>query len=119
MFSSFIIDLPGYASPPPGMPLFKGSEALSEYLVAQSIRYVAYDYARQPGAQRAYWEKKLGSEIYPGVKPKRILEIRPFLRRQIQYTLDFHDNLRKLGQSRKKVYDDGEIFVIDLLSRES
>lgn len=114
----FIVDLPGYASPPPGMPLFKGSEALSDYLTAESIRYVAYDYAKEPGAQRAYWQKKLGSEIYPWVQPKRILELRPFLRRQIQYTLDFNDNLQKLGQSRKKVYDDGKRFVIDLLSRE-
>ncbi|MGH2414790.1 MAG: hypothetical protein ACRDEA_14095, partial [Microcystaceae cyanobacterium] len=67
----FIVDLPGYASPPPGMPLFKGSKALSDYLTAQSIRYIAYDYAREPGAKRAYWEKKLGAEIYPWVKPKR------------------------------------------------
>ncbi len=115
--SILIVDLPGYASPPPGMPLFKGSEALSDYLNTQSIRYVAYDYAKQPGANRAYWQEKLGSEIYPWVKPNRILELRPFLRGQIQYTLDFHDNLQKLGQSRQKVYDDGQIFVIDLLSR--
>lgn len=115
----FIADAPGFASPPPGMPLFEGSEALSEYLTAQSIRYVAYAYGREPGAQRKYWVEKLGAEIYPWTKPNRILEVlRPSLRSEIQYALDFHENLSKLGKTRKKVYDDGEIFVIDLLNQE-
>ena len=112
----FIVDSPGHGSLPPGMPLFKGSEALAKYLTNRGIRYVAYSYKREPGAQRAYWIKKLGSEIYPWVEPNRIIQVlRPSLRSEIQYTLDFQENLRLLGHSRKRIFDNGEIFVLDLL----
>ena len=33
----FIADWPGGASPPPGMPLFKGSEPLADYLTSQLL----------------------------------------------------------------------------------
>jgi hypothetical protein len=38
----FLADWPGGASLPPGMPAFKGPEALANYLVSKSIRYIAY-----------------------------------------------------------------------------
>ncbi len=113
----FITDGPGYASLPPGMPLFKGSEALSKYLIAKNIRYIAFDYATPPGTDRQYWIDKLGLEIYPWTKQNKILSVRPSLRNEVQYTLDFNENLKQLGTSRKKIYDDGEIFVIDLLKQ--
>jgi hypothetical protein len=112
----FIVDVPGAASPPPGMPLFQGSEVLSNYLTSQSIRYVAYAYKNGTGFSRRYWIDKLGSEIYPWVKPNKILELHPWVRNEVQYTLDFQDNLKKLGENRKIIYDDGQIFVIDLLT---
>jgi hypothetical protein len=43
----WIADYPGGASLPPGMPSFKGEEALADYLVSHSIRYVAYSYANE------------------------------------------------------------------------
>ncbi|MEQ8970481.1 MAG: hypothetical protein RIE73_08805 [Coleofasciculus sp. C1-SOL-03] len=115
----YIVDSPGHASLPPGMPLFKGAEALSDYLTSQSIRYVAYSYNPEPAHQREYWLGKLGDEIYPWVEPDRIINVlRPSLRSEVQYTLDFQDNLKKLGDLREKIYDDGEIFVIDLSRRK-
>ncbi len=112
----FIVDSPGHASLPPGMPLFKGSEALAKYLTNQGIRYVAYSYKREPGAQRAYWVKRLGSEIYPWVEPNRIIQVlRPSLRSEVQYTLDFQENLRLLSHSRKRIFDNGKMFILDLL----
>lgn len=97
----FIVDWPGAASLPPGMPLFKGSEALADYLVSKSIRYVAYSYANGAG----YSEKIAGPESTPWAKSQNL------------GALDFQANLRDLGETRKRVYDDGDIFILDLLQR--
>jgi hypothetical protein len=34
-------------------------------------------------------------------------------------TFEFQDSLQKLGESRKRIYDDGENFVIDLSSKKN
>jgi len=33
------------------------------------------------------------------------------------YTFDFQDNLDTLGRTRRRIYDDGDIFVLDLATR--
>ncbi len=99
-----IADEPGGASLPPGMPFFRGSEALSAYLVSKSIRYVAYSYASETGYRKRYLLKKLKGKLHP------------FFRATFRHTLDFQENLRQLGDTRKRIYDDGKIFVLDLLS---
>jgi hypothetical protein len=58
----WIADLPGGASLPPGMPSFKGEEALADYLVSQSIRYVAYSYANEANHSRKDFEVRLSPE---------------------------------------------------------
>jgi hypothetical protein len=103
----FIIDAPA-ASLPPGMPFFKGSDLLAEYLTSKSIRYVAYDYEKPPTVDKRYWEEKLKEE---GVK------IHPWVRNHARYTIDLHNNLENLGKTRKKIYDDGQVFVIDLMTK--
>lgn len=45
----FVVDWPGGASPPPGMPTFGGGNALADYFIARRIRYVAYSYATHDG----------------------------------------------------------------------
>lgn len=40
-----IVDEPGNASSPPGLPLFKGAEAVAQYLLSKSIRFVVFSYA--------------------------------------------------------------------------
>jgi hypothetical protein len=100
----FIADWPGGASPPPGMPLFKGAEALADYLNSKSIRYVAYSYANEADFQ---WSQFGGRLRYPC----------PWIRTQAIHTFDFQNNLKQLGDSRKRIYDDGDIFVLDMLSR--
>jgi hypothetical protein len=103
----WIADLPGGASLPPGLPSFKGEEAVADYLVSQSIRYVAYSYANEANHSRKEFEVRLSPEW-------------PFwLQNQTLNTLEFQDSLQKLGQSRKRIYDDGENFVIDLSSKKN
>ncbi|MEQ8540735.1 MAG: hypothetical protein RIB93_25180 [Coleofasciculus sp. D1-CHI-01] len=99
----FIADYPGAASLPPGMPFFKGGEALADYLTSKSIKYVAYSYANEAGFQKQIYKDRL--------KP----EINIWMRTQAQHTFDFQDNLKELGETRTIIYDDGEKFVLNLL----
>jgi len=102
----FIADWPGGASLPPGIPAFKGAEALANYLTSKSIRYVAYSY----GDEALFWKKRFGKRVYQG---------HPRIRTEAQHAFDFQDNLKQLGKTRKRIYDDGYIFVLDLLSRSN
>jgi hypothetical protein len=103
----WIADLPGGASLPPGLPSFKGEEAVADYLVSQSIRYVAYSYANEANHSRKDFEDRLSPEW-------------PFwLQNQTLNTFEFQESLQKIGESRKRIYDDGENFVIDLLKYKS
>lgn len=87
-------------SPPPGMPLFQGSEPLARYLISEKIRYVAYSYGRQ------FWQHRY---------PDEVMAILPPWFKALQQTYDFQDNLTELGKTRKRIYDDGRYFVLDLL----
>jgi len=100
----FIADWPGGASLPPGMPSFKGAEALADYLISKSIRYIAYSY----GDEALFWKKRFG---------KRVNQGHPRIRTEARHAFDFQDNLEQLGKTRKRIYDDGYVFVLDLLNR--
>ena len=102
----FIADWPGGASPPPGMPLFKGSEPLADYLTSQSLKYVAYSYGTEGG--------------YPAkFHSQRVENPNNWMENQLNNAWEFEVNLKELGKTRKRVYDDGDIFILDLLSRTS
>jgi hypothetical protein len=100
----FIADYPGGASLPPGMPFFRGAEALADYLNLKSIRYVAYSYANEANFQWSQFGERLKNPY-------------SWVRTQAIHTFDFQNNLKQLGDSRKRIYDDGDIFVLDMLSR--
>jgi hypothetical protein len=103
----WIADFPGGASLPPGMPSFKGEETLADYLVSHSIRYVAYSYANEANFPRHFFE------------PKLIPNPNKWLENQALNAFEFQDSLQKLGKTRKRIYDDGQNFVIDLLKYKS
>ena len=95
----FLADWPGGASLPPGMPAFKGPEALANYLVSKSIRYIAY----------SSWSLNHPPNVDtsgPGLSS--------WFRLQSQLSHDFRDNVQQLAKTRKKLYEDGENFVLDL-----
>ncbi|AFZ08983.1 hypothetical protein Osc7112_4696 [Oscillatoria nigro-viridis PCC 7112] len=98
----FLADWPGGASLPPGMPAFKGPEALANYLVSKSIRYIAY----------SSWSLNHPADVDtsgPGLSS--------WFRLQSQLSHDFRDNVQQLAKTRKKLYEDGEKFVLDLGSQ--
>jgi len=98
----FIADYPGGSSPPPGMPFFQGGDRLADYLCRRPIRYVAYSYFLEAGFYDGLFRERLS----PGTEP--------WLRLQALHTQDFQRNLAELGRTRKRVYDDGDVFVLDL-----
>ncbi|WP_226579086.1 hypothetical protein [Microseira wollei] len=98
----FVVDWPGGASLPPGIPFFKGGEAVADYLISKSIKYVAYSYKNEGGLQK----KKFSFQLRPTAHI--------WLRTTVRQGFNFQDNLDELGKTRKRIYDDGDIFVIDL-----
>jgi hypothetical protein len=98
----YINDLPGGASLPPGLPIFKGPEALADYLLQHNIRYLAYSYGDEASFSRALFSDRL--------EPR----VNVWLRRGAQIAFDFQDNIVLLGKSRKKLYDNGSMFMLDL-----
>jgi hypothetical protein len=98
----FIADYPGGSSPPPGMPFFQGGDRLADYLCRKPIRYVAYSYFLEAG----FYDDLFKERLSPGTEP--------WLRLQALHTQDFQRNLAELGRTRKSVYDDGDVFVLDL-----
>jgi hypothetical protein len=87
--SILIVDNPG--GMPPSIPLFKEAEQLADYLLARSIRFVAYAYRGEAGIPKA---------VFRGQYYERIF--------------DFHRLLDELGRTRRRIYDDGQIFVVAL-----
>ena len=98
----FIADYPGGSSPPPGMPFFQGSDRLADYLCRRPIQYVAYSYYLEAGFYDDLFKERLSSAT------------EPWLRLQALHTQDFQRNLAELGRTRKRVFDDGDVFVLDL-----
>ncbi len=100
----YITHFLGASSLPPGMPFFNGGDVLAEYLLKQSIRYVVYSYKS---------EANFKYEDYLGLLSDNVT---PFIKAQARYTFDFHKNIEELRENIKPIYDDGEIFVLDLES---
>jgi len=103
-----VMGFPGMASPPPGMPLRAGGDALSEYLLAQDIRYLAYTYA-----------PITGRESLLNLTPEQISTRYPRSRVRwaiLRYHEDYHARVRELMATRKRLFDSGDNVVLDLAS---
>jgi hypothetical protein len=97
------LDMPGYASLPPGMPFFKGSAALAAYFRTVGVRYLAFvgsSYSRYH-YRREYWIEMLGNEqeIWRAFSP---------------YLLDFMDMLTDLSKGHRKLFEERGLVVLDL-----
>lgn len=98
----YIVDYPGASSLPPGMPFHKGENALAEYLISHSIYYVAYSYKDQAMFTRGQFGNRLD------------MTMNSWIRTEAEHTFLFQDDLEKLGKTRKRIYDNGTNFVLDL-----
>lgn len=100
------IDTAAAVSPPPGFPYFRGPEAIADYLRGQPIRYLTFVRPQQSFSlyRRDSWE---GQNKDP----------QAFWHAQAPVYLDLFDNLEKLALSRKRLYDDGALVLLDLAQR--
>jgi hypothetical protein len=100
----FVIDWPGGASIPPGIPLSGNDRQLVDYLRSKAIRFIVYSYADEAGYPYAKYKERLNWK-FGYFKRVRDLTF---------YTFLFHRKLMDLAKFFTKTYDDGQIFVLDL-----
>jgi hypothetical protein len=97
------LDLPGIASPAPGLPSFQGPEALATYLRERGIRYLAFVRPeRSPFAyRRSAWAP-------------RIFDAQEIWRVYVPYMLDTMDNVAGLAESRVRLLEEDGMVLLDL-----
>lgn len=97
------LDMPGYASLPPGMPYFLGSEPKAEYLKKIGVRYLMFVRAKfsRVHYRREFWFHRMftDEEVWRIASP---------------YEVDMVDSLAELRQSKKIVKELRGIVVLDL-----
>ena len=97
------LDCLGQVSPAPGMPFFKGPEALAEYLRELGYTHLAFTPSRAGGClySRDHWEEKRqnGTFVWQKWAP---------------YFLDFMANMERLEATQPVLYKERDLVVIDL-----
>jgi hypothetical protein len=97
-----IADYPGAASLPSGWPSRQDGEVLARYLLANHLRYLVYDYGYFGG-----FDREAPHVIADASRTQWIhSEARIALRSHLQYA--------ELAQTRLHLYDDGNIYILDL-----
>jgi hypothetical protein len=99
-----LADFSGAASPPPGWPARQDGEALARYLLANHLRYLVYDYAGFAGADR--------EAVHVLADPSRT----QWIHSEAAIILDSHRQFADLAHTRRHLYDDGRMYVLDLAS---
>src|SRR5262249_34359802 len=94
------IDLPGNVSPPPGMS-FAADDTLVAYLTARGVRFVAFVKSEQSKGpyRRWMWEGMIGSPLWSAAAPRYLQAFSRF---------------ESLPASHARLYDDGEMVLVDL-----
>jgi hypothetical protein len=101
------LDMPGTASPAPGIPCFLGPEPVAKYLLAKNIRYVAFV------------ESRHSTHLYRrGIWLDHIWDPDEIWRTYAPYMLDVMDNLALLAKSRRHLHDEEGMILLDLEARQ-
>ena len=107
----FNYDHPGTMGPQGGPPAFKGPEALAAYLHGLGIHYLAYQIG--PTSREydvGYWQRM-------GANAVVIHGRGSFYKIQARFELDTFATFQALAASRRVVFSEGEIRVLDLDKR--
>lgn len=103
----FLETIPGFSSPPPGMPFFRGPEPLAEYLLGQGVPYLAYGDRRGGESLLELTEDAIRFR-YPLSKSRWAL---------LSFHRDFHGNVRELSYTRRRLADRPDALVLELGTR--
>jgi hypothetical protein len=97
-----VADIPGTASLPPGWPSLQDGDSLARYLLANHLRYLVYDYAGFAGDE--------------AIAPSAMADLSRTLwfRTQRAIVLRSYHQFEELAHTRRHLYDDGQIYVLDL-----
>jgi hypothetical protein len=100
------LDTPGFASARPGMPFFRGADAVADYLRGQGLRYLAFvrgDRSRYM-YRRDFWRRRMffDTELW---------------RMQAAYAVDCIDNLAALATTHRVQFERDGIVLLDLEAR--
>ena len=99
----YMADVPGGASLPPGWPARQSGEALARYLERSGVRYLAYSY--NDGV-----ELTDDAATYTMHDPHAT----QWIHSENALQLDAHHQYEELAQTRRHIFDDGKLFVLDL-----
>lgn len=99
----YLAGFPGAASLPAGWPIYGNGDDLSRYLLAHSIRYLAYSYADGANDPESWLLL-----VYNLPYTTAIVKNEDFL------VLHAHSQYADLAKTRKHIYDDGRIYLLDL-----
>jgi hypothetical protein len=107
-----VYDHPGAMGPPPGPPDFQGPEPWAAYMLSQGIRYLAYQLGEgSPEYRRSAWNYRAAIVIDATGR-------NGFYKNQARFELDFFDVLEALQKTRRSLYDEATIHVLDLATRK-
>jgi len=99
----YLAGFPGAASLPPGWPIYGSGDDLARYLLDHSIRYLSFSYGDSANDSDAFrvW-------TYESPTTTTVVKNESFL------ILQAHRQYRDLATTRKHIYDDGKIYLLDL-----
>jgi hypothetical protein len=107
----FLYDHPGAMGPPPGPPCFGGPEAFAMYLRSVGVRYVAYQVGPSSQEYNAdIWRARAAAIVPPAGRDHA------FYKNQARFELDFFETIKALGATRRSLFHEGDIRVLDLES---
>ncbi|HEX2692178.1 MAG TPA: hypothetical protein VHN14_36460 [Kofleriaceae bacterium] len=97
------LDTPGFASPEPQLPAFRGAEPLRAYLVAQGYRYAAFVRSERSRYffRRPFWLWRLFNDA-------ELFQI------MSAYTIDAIESFTELATTTRVLYDEDGLVVLDL-----
>ena len=101
-----IADYPGAASLPPGWPSHGDGDTLAQYLFAHNLRYLVCSYADFVDLD------------HEAVKVLHDPGRTQWIHSEAAITLRSHQQYAELAQSRRHLYDDGQIYVLDLAQQQ-
>jgi len=107
----FNYDHPGTMGPKGGPPAFKGPEALASYLHGLGIRYLAYQIG--PSSREydvGYWERMAANAVVAHGRGN-------FYKIQSRFELDAFKTFQALAASRRVLFSEGDMRVLDLDKR--
>lgn len=102
----YVVDSPGASSFPPGMPMFKGENALSDYLLSKNIKYIACSCGKNA---------PFSKDVLSGMLK---VHVNPWLKTETMNYIDFQENFQKLMLEKKTLYDDGVNVVLDISKKK-